>query len=218
MRTGGRMSISGMLTLSRLLVVLGLVWAVISQPTMALLWIVVVMVADVLDGVIARRRGEDTDGRRVLDAAVDRLSIHAAFGTALYLHPAMLWIYMPLLIRDVMALSVGAYVLRRRSLLLLGGHWHKAASLSAAAFGGALVVGPSGLALTLGLLALATNYFLLLDYAGGLLAALEVDAKGRFRVAKLAGVQYLVRRLFVGERAANCERHTASLVPTPNPA
>jgi phosphatidylglycerophosphate synthase len=181
-------------TVARVPLAACLLLAVATESRGVYAWVAAIVVADVLDGVVARQLGRDSRRRRIVDATLDRLTVHAAFVTALVTRPALVWLYVVLASRDVIALSASAWLLSRRRLLLLGGSWHKLASLSCAGFGVALVSGDRALSLATGIGALSINYVLLLDYAGGFaLWRADSRAVASFRITGLAGVRFAVR-------------------------
>jgi phosphatidylglycerophosphate synthase len=187
--------ISYALTFLRLLLLAGLVWSISSNRSWVPAWVAAIIVADIADGVVSRLLSTDTVGRRTADAAVDRVCIHAAFAAVLLQHPQTIALYALLAARDVIALSASAALLAERGVLLVGGHCHKLSSLSAALFGVFLATGHSTLAGAAGVLAVALNWMLLLDYAGGFLLWRQIglDRDSRFVIRRLAGL-----RLFAG--------------------
>jgi phosphatidylglycerophosphate synthase len=194
------------LTGARLLILGFLIWSIVARPAFAWVLVVAIVVADIFDGVLARRLSCDTNTRRSIDAVVDRICIHASFGVAVAIQPAYLAIYAPLLIRDVLALSASGVLLHRRKLLLMGGHWHKLSSLTCAAFGVAILALPAAVAFSIGWGAVLVNYALLCDYAGGYFLARHKTGIVRFRITRLAGVRF-VAEAAVG-RSAHAVRAT----------
>jgi phosphatidylglycerophosphate synthase len=190
-----------LLTVARVLLLGGLIWSILAGPEAAWVWVLAIVGADVLDGVLARKLGVDTKRRRSLDAVVDRVCIHASFAVAVAIRPGFVWIYLPLLIRDASALSASGVLLHRRGLLLLGGHWHKLASLSCAAFGIAILTASQTVASGIGYLAIGANYALLLDYFGGYLLARARDENDSLRIVQLAGIRFAVESAFGRRRA-----------------
>lgn len=186
--------LSVLLTWCRLVPLAGLLWAVADRSVLVPAWVLLVIVADIADGVFARRRNEDGNTRRALDAAIDRVSIHSAFGVALVAAPGAekwIWLYLPLLARDVIALSTSGVLMKRSDLLLLGGHVHKLASLSCAAFGIALTLDVPAAVIATGTFAVVSNYVLAVDYLGGLFLAKDLELVGRYRIVRLGGLAYL---------------------------
>lgn len=189
-----RGTISTIATFARLLLLAGLLWSIFGGPGHPWVWVASIIVADIFDGVLARSLGCDTIARRAADAVVDRISIHAAFGIAIVLHPAFLALYAPLVVRDFLALAASGVLLTRHGVLLMGGHWHKLASIGSACFGVTVLSAPYGIALAAGAGAVILNWLLLCDYAGGYLAwkaGPELTA-GRYKIRGLAGIRTLL--------------------------
>lgn len=186
-------AISRIATLARLLLLAGLLWSIFDGPGRPWMWVASIILADILDGVLARSLGCDTIARRATDAVVDRLCIHAAFGVAIILHPAFLLLYAPLAIRDGIALAASGLLVRRHGILLMGGHWHKLASISCACFGLTVLSATSGVAVAAGTAAVVLNWILFCDYAGGYLAWRGGPASaGRYKIHSLAGIRTLL--------------------------
>ena len=191
MQNTRRGRIANAITLGRLALLPALGLTIVYRPSIAWIWVATVILADVFDGVLARRLGADTITRRALDATVDRFTIHASFAVAVAVHPIFLPVYLPLLVRDAFALGASGYLMQQRPVLLLGGHLHKASSLSCALFGMTILAAPTSVAESVGWTAVAINFVLLLDYAGGFAITERHEYLGRFRIERLAGIREL---------------------------
>ncbi len=185
------------LTLSRLLLT-ALLWVAIGQG----LWqtitvLLVVIVADVLDGVIARGLGVDGVQRRFLDAAVDRFSIHSAYAVALWTHPQYLGWYWPLLTRDLLIITGYFAFVRPSHQIITGSAWHKWSNCTLAVLA-LLVVADIPVAVMLAApFVIIVGYVLLADYIGVLLAFRQRQipqswcSEGVIRAPRLQGIQKL---------------------------
>lgn len=152
------------MTCSRLVLAVCLAEATQSSLTATVAWLIIVVLADILDGVVARRFGGDTVWRRIADATVDRLSIWLVFAVVLVDQRDLWLFYLPLAVRGVV-LSVGSVLcFWRRRMVTIGGRWHKAASLSLGCFGIALVSGSSTALWATAVAAWTINWILLFDY------------------------------------------------------
>lgn len=154
------------LTLGRL-VLTACLWVAVRHglgwTTIAL---IAVIMADIFDGVGARRLGVDGVQRRFLDAAVDRFSIHSVYAAALWVHPQYCAWYWPLLARDVAVIAGYFALVRPGGQIITGSSWHRWSSLSLALLG-LMVVAEVQLAVTLAaILAITAAYVLLADYCG----------------------------------------------------
>lgn len=187
-------AISKIATLARLLLLAGLLWSIFDGPGRPWIWVASIILADIFDGVLARSLGCDTIARRAADAVVDRISIHAAFGVAIVLHPEFLPLYAPLAVRDGIALTASGVLVRRHGVLLMGGHWHKLASIGCACFGLAVLSATSQVALAVGAIAVFLNWSLFCDYAGGYLVwrSGPNPAAGRYKIRGLVGIRTLL--------------------------
>ncbi len=185
------------LTLARLGITAWL-WTVVRhgwRQTAAVLLLVIL--ADVFDGVIARRLGVDGVRRRFLDAAVDRFSIHSVYAFALWTHPQYCGWYWPLLVRDlIVVLGYWCFVKPTRRIIV-GSGWHKWSSLSLALLG-LLVVAESASAVAIvAPITIGIAYLLLADYLGLVLATrraqiqMQWDDNGVIRARGLLGIQTL---------------------------
>lgn len=146
---------------------------IIHSSAAAILALICVIVADIGDGWLARCLSLDSVWRRAADAGIDRLTIHAAFMTALRVHSELWPWYLPLLIRDVCAAAGSSYGIARWRYFLVGDRWHRAASLTAAAQGIAFLYPTSAGILTTSLIAWLANYILLTAHAGVFMHALN---------------------------------------------
>jgi hypothetical protein len=77
---------------------------------------------------------------------------------------------------------------------LMGGHWHKLASIGCACFGLAVLSGASGVAVAAGAIAVLLNWALFCDYAGGYLAWRNgpSPSAGRYKIRGLVGIRTLL--------------------------
>lgn len=168
----------------------GVLWTIIALAT--------VIVADILDGVVARRLGVDGVQRRFLDAAVDRFSIHSVYAAALWSHPQFCAWYWPLLARDLLVIAGYLVFIRPGGQIITGSSWHRWSSCSLAALG-VLVVAEVRIAVTLAaVLAIVVAYVLLADYGGLVISyrrkriPASWNHNGVIRARGLRGIQMLV--------------------------
>lgn len=169
-----------------------------SSLTRTSLMVGAVVVADIADGVVARKLSVDSDYRRIADAAVDRVSMVAAFGAAIGQNPDVLAWYAPLAVRGAVIATGSNMCFWLRKKLVLGGNFHKLASLSAGAMGIGLVAEASPkvmvplAAATYGIGAVsALDYFGAhrKEFRGGKATKLE-----RVKVRKLSGLRSLLNK------------------------
>lgn len=154
------------LTAMRLPLAALLIAAARSMPHLAVAVLVLLVLADILDGAIARRLGSDTPSRRIADVTVDKLVIHSALLAVVLGRPEALPWYALILLRDLVAALGYLRLILSRRVVVVGTALHRCSSLSDAVFFISVLVGHSSLVVISGALACMTNYILLLDFAG----------------------------------------------------
>ena len=157
-----------------------------------------VTIADLADGMVARKLEVDTNSRRIADAVVDRITIWSAFGAAVHTDPSLLAWYTPLAVRGAVIATGSNLCFWTKNKLVLGGNFHKLASLSQAALGISMVgeARPAIMA-TVAAGTYAINAVSGIDYFGGQMQQLKKprsDKLERIRVRKLEGLRSLLRR------------------------
>jgi phosphatidylglycerophosphate synthase len=205
------------LTGARLGLVIGLVAEYGRSLRLALVWLSGIVVADVLDGILARGFACDSDRRRMMDSIVDRASIHIAFVSFLSTHPALTGFYLPIALRDIIN-SVGSGIcLRARRVLVIGGRWHKVSSLLDAVLGAAFLWGYLPFVWLAAVGAWASNYTLLLDYLGAYSVVVDSphrEALTRLTVRNLVGIRVVLLRVraHLAPRDASLSGHSQQLI------
>ncbi len=166
-----REAVAVVVTLLRLPLAVGLAAAVYrSSLLLTAGWLVVVVAADVADGVLARSLHADTVIRRAADVVADRATIWSAFAAALAAHPQYWSLYTPLLVRGLVIVTGQVLCLTLRGRVIQGGGLHKANYLLLAAFGLAIVSGQGQLVTAVAGMVIALTMLSGLDYGLGLLA------------------------------------------------
>ena len=183
------------LTCARLLLLFPLASTVLtgSKLPVVVTWLAVIVIADILDGIVARRFRCDDNWRRIADATVDRITIHAAFLCALFVNADLTVLYLPLAARDAAALLGSFLCLTHRHTLIIGGGWHKLASLIDIPFFLCLLFAGQQVGFVMGIAALLVNYALLVDYVGTYLQWRETGLKSTDRLSadRMHGFLYL---------------------------
>lgn len=173
-----RLSVRGAmsaLTLSRLLLTMFLWWAVQQSWQWTAVALLAAIIADILDGVIARACLADGFSRRLIDAIVDRFSIHSTYAAALWSHPQYAGWYWPLLVRDLLVISGYCVLIRPRREFITGSRCHTASSLSLALLGFVVVLDNQPVVMLCGIVAIVIGYVLLIDYLGLALACCKQE-------------------------------------------
>jgi phosphatidylglycerophosphate synthase len=131
---------------------------------LAAVLVAVFVLIDVVDGRFARAGGlADSARRRATDALIDKLSVHAcALGVCVYM-PEALYLWVPLLARDLVQATVAGAALQTRRVVVAGAWWHRFFSLSMAIWGCGMLLTRTPV-VALGLLALAVGALALVDY------------------------------------------------------
>lgn len=161
-------------TILRLPLALLIVMSMRSSIVITLLLLIALIVADILDGAVARSLGVDTDQRRSWDSSVDRVAVHLVlFFSVLWLAPWMFWLYALMVVRDVIGsfICARAYLRPERRMMILGDGLHCGWSLGAAVFFASMLTADPTVMLTVGVLFLVVSWVLLFDYIGTYVAA-----------------------------------------------
>ncbi|MCC7263664.1 MAG: CDP-alcohol phosphatidyltransferase family protein [Candidatus Latescibacteria bacterium] len=90
-----------------------------QTPSATTLGLILVMgLSDIVDGYVARRWGQPSRVGQIIDPVADKIVL-ASVGVGLVLWRGFpLWLVLLLLLRDLVILSVGLYLWRRRSLVI----------------------------------------------------------------------------------------------------
>ena len=109
-------------TVARLSLALLLAVELHRSISIAIGLLIVVIAADILDGVMARRLGVDTNSRRIADTTVDMLSTHVVLLSFIAFHPNFSPLYLPLALRDLASAGVCSTSLLSGRALIVGGN------------------------------------------------------------------------------------------------
>jgi phosphatidylglycerophosphate synthase len=137
----------------------------IGHWLLAAICVALFVVCDIADGRFARAGGvSDTAKRRIGDAVIDKLSVHAwALGVCVQL-PEVVWFWLPLLVRDLIQAGVSATLIYRFGLVAAGAWWHRLFSLSLAFWGVFILISGSA-SMLLSAIAGIIGMLTLLDYS-----------------------------------------------------
>lgn len=135
-----------------------------GSPYTSTAWLVSIVVADIGDGVIARRFGSDTTARRIIDTIVDRLSIHGAMAVIMWRVPGSLVLLMPIVVRDVVLILNNCRLVVTKRLIITPGILHRSGTMLYAVLY-AVVLFSTGTAATCAAAVISLIvWFLLFDY------------------------------------------------------
>lgn len=190
------------ITLARLSLAILMAVALRQSYALALLLLGAMIISDLLDGMIARKWGVDSNVRRVADSVIDTCSIHIVAISFILVNPHFLALYLPLAARDAVAATVCTSSQLRFRTLLIGGAWHKLSSLSKAGLLIAMMFGTQSESGLVAAAALLINVALLVDYVGAhVIVSGRSNAErtfgARFVCVDLNGVRECLRRIRV---------------------
>lgn len=122
------------------------------------------VIADIADGVLARRWNVDTPLRRVTDAATDRTSTFVMAKAVYETRPDSRMNLSILAVRELVVGATNAYHFIRTGEVVQGHGVHKLGSLSVAAFGAVANTSSEGLSRAVGVATNVINAGLAIDY------------------------------------------------------
>ncbi len=135
-----------------------------ASPYLSVALLVAVIVADIGDGVVARKLGVDTNGRHVLDAVVDRITIHTTAALVMWLIPETIWIVMPVIVRDIVLILRNWWLLKAKRVIITPGNIHRAGTVLYAVLFATVLFTTGPVAIWMSIVISAVVWFLLLDY------------------------------------------------------
>lgn len=135
-----------------------------ASPYTSVAWLVAVIIADIGDGVLARRLGVDTNGRHVLDAVVDRLTIHTTAALVMWMMPETIWLLTPVIVRDVVLILRNWWLLKAKRVIITPGNIHRTGTVLYAVLFATILFTTGPVAIWVSVVISAVVWFLLLDY------------------------------------------------------
>jgi len=115
-----------------------------SQSIWIIIFIGLIVISDILDGVVARLIRKDSAARRLFDNLTDAVITNFSFLVIIYYLDWSFWWYIPLLVRDGFMSLGGLFLLRGQRVVVFPGIFHKIARLSLAAAAVLMVIGFMG--------------------------------------------------------------------------
>ena len=158
-----------------------------ASPYISVIWLTAVVVADIADGIIARWLGVDTNRRRILDAVIDRLTIHTTT-LVMCLMPETILLLLPVIIRDIVLIIRNWWLLVNKRVIIGPGNIHRAGTFLYAVLYATTLFTTGKVAFWVSIVISVTVWFLLLDYlrAGALVPAHPRNgAFGRYKACGL---------------------------------
>lgn len=80
---------------------------------------------DLADGLVARRFGQTSRLGKILDPLADKIFLACLLGALILWRDLPLWLLAMLLIRDLVIVTVGIFLLRSRGLVIAANRWGK---------------------------------------------------------------------------------------------
>lgn len=123
-------TISNILSVSRILLVIPVVFLLLGDRQEHRVLVVGIMVlamlTDTFDGVLARALHQETELGRILDPLADKIAVVAIAGVLTYREMVPLWFFVVALLRDLLILAGGLYIKMKKKIVLqpnLLGKW-----------------------------------------------------------------------------------------------
>jgi len=120
--TSELLAIPNLLSISRALLVIPFAAVMLSSRPDARFWgaaiIVAAAITDKLDGLLARRFGEETEWGRILDPLADKVAAGSVALVLLVLNQIPLWFVLAVLGRDLLIVAGGMYAKARTGVIL----------------------------------------------------------------------------------------------------
>lgn len=184
------------LTIARLGLGVGFCAAVIrhESPAIAIAWLVSIITADIADGVIARQFHVDSTRRRVIDAVVDRITIHVAAAIVIWVYPLVFWLVTPVIVRDFVLIFRNWWLLRHKRVIIGPGNIHRLGTVLYAVLCATVLIttGPIAIGVSVGVNLIV--WVLLVDYLqAGRLAGTHLSSTKlvRYSATELRGLRGL---------------------------
>ena len=111
--------LSNLVTLSRFfLLAITAYFLLTDKYLVTLLLIILIWLTDIIDGYLARSRNEVSELGKIIDPAVDKLSVAVIMLILVVKNIVPLWFCVIVILRDVLILAGGYYIIRQRKIVL----------------------------------------------------------------------------------------------------
>jgi CDP-diacylglycerol--glycerol-3-phosphate 3-phosphatidyltransferase len=125
-------TVSNSLSLSRVVLAFPVLWFIWAgaEYKWVLFTVVLVMIAtDILDGYVARLRGEITEWGKILDPISDKLAIDSIAVMLVLFKALPLWVAVVVVGRDVLIVVAGMFLMTRERIVVSSNIWGKLTTL-----------------------------------------------------------------------------------------
>ncbi len=95
------------------------------NDSIALSFLILAAITDILDGLIARRKGEESSLGKILDPLADKICIAAMVIILVDLRGFPIWLVCIILFRDILVLMGGMILIGKRNIVLSSNKWGK---------------------------------------------------------------------------------------------
>lgn len=121
-------TVSNAVSVLRIVLTLPVVWLIVLGPVYV--WptfglVVVMIMSDMLDGYLARRRNEITRWGKVLDPMADKVAIGAITVVLVLFKDLPFWVVAAVLVRDGLILLASMFLVGRRDVIISSNIWGK---------------------------------------------------------------------------------------------
>lgn len=125
-------TLSNVVSLLRIVLTLPVVWMIVLGP--AYMWptfglVVVMILSDMLDGYLARRRNEISRWGKILDPLADKVAIGAITVVMVLFNGMPFWVVAAVLVRDGLILLASIFLVGRRDVVISSNIWGKLTTL-----------------------------------------------------------------------------------------
>ena len=127
---GEFLTASNLLSISRVVLVIPFACLMLipdtPQRVLGSVFLFVAILTDKLDGVLARKLGQETEWGRIIDPLADKIGLGIVAIVLLCLGDIPLWFFVALIVRDLLIFAGGMYVKSTRNVVLpsnLVGKW-----------------------------------------------------------------------------------------------
>lgn len=121
-------TLSNAVSVLRIVLTLPVVWLIALGPTYVWLTfglVVVMIVSDMLDGYLARRRNEITRWGKILDPMADKVAIGAITIVLVLFKGLPFWVVAAVLVRDGLILLASVFLVGKRDVVISSNIWGK---------------------------------------------------------------------------------------------